>query len=365
MNSAMNAIDRISEVYFEYAEKERSEGTRKPKEESLIGKEDGEVIFRTMIPKEAAGSVIGSNGDNIKAMRDECNAKVFLENETYDMHQMVRIVGTPKVIQDVIPRLMDSYGEGMDPEALREWARVTSFEGGEKGGGKGSKGHDRGKGKKDKDSGKGYDKGYDRDNRGQEHHRDTRTASSHPGHRVDDKAGGRSRDLSSIGAATAQIMEFSKKISPERAEIPHAIHCELPNKRIGSLIGRKGETVNYVERTTGTKISVDDVPKEELPEFRSVSITGPLLSCYAAHLMLMKEYHDAEQREDEEQRARDSAASRGGGNVESKVLDLQKQLAELQQQLDSQKTGGSSGGGKGGRSKGKGSGTIGKHHSKR
>merc|ERR1712039_332819 len=144
---------------------------------------------------------------------------------------------------------------------------------------------------------------------------------------------------------------MGKKISPDRLEIPHAINCELPNKRCGSLIGRKGETVMNVERQTGTKIDFNEAPTGQ--EYRVVAITGPLLSCYAAHLMLMKEYHDAEQKEEEEERR--AAAASGGGSTEDKVAELQNQLAALQRQLDAQKTGGGGGGG-GNRNSSKGKG---------
>merc|ERR1719401_1731165 len=115
----------------------------------------------------------------------------------------------------------------------------------------------------------------------------------------------------------------------------HAINCELPKHRIGSLIGKKGAYVDQVEKETGARVVFTDPPPGEKQEHRTMSITGPLVSVYAAHMMMMREYHEAERRNN-------------GGLSDRKVDELQSQLAALQRQLEDARRGGGGGGGGGG-----------------
>merc|ERR1719401_1906037 len=127
----------------------------------------------------------------------------------------------------------------------------------------------------------------------------------------------------------------------------HAINCELPKHRIGSLIGKKGAYVDQVEKDTGARVVFTDPPPGEKQEHRTMSITGPLISVYAAHMMMMREYHEAERKEQDRERE-ERERRNNGGLSDRKVDELQSQLAALQRQLEDARRGGGGGGGGGG-----------------
>merc|ERR1712039_942077 len=124
---------------------------------------------------------------------------------------------------------------------------------------------------------------------------------------------------------------------PEGAlEMLYEMNCELPNACVGGLIGERGENVKWVEDVTGAKVQFGE--KTENPDdTRTMTVTGALISCYQAHMHMMKMYHDAEQE----------------NSKQEKVAALQAQLAALSKQLEDIEGPGSPGTGKG-KSKGKG-----------
>eukprot|EP00747_Dinoflagellata_sp_TGD_P022113 gnl/TRDRNA2_/TRDRNA2_128914_c1_seq1.p1 gnl/TRDRNA2_/TRDRNA2_128914_c1~~gnl/TRDRNA2_/TRDRNA2_128914_c1_seq1.p1 ORF type:complete len:144 (+),score=43.36 gnl/TRDRNA2_/TRDRNA2_128914_c1_seq1:266-697(+) len=122
----------------------------------------------------------------------------------------------------------------------------------------------------------------------------------------------------------------------------HAISCDLPNDKVGSLIGKGGEHITHVEKVSGTKIKFSEADHSTDSPFRTLTIQGALISCYCAHMMMMKKYHES----GEEAHGRDRESS--------KVASLQSQLKDLEAQLEAAKRsergerGGGGGGKKGG-----------------
>merc|ERR1712204_57042 len=79
--------------------------------------------------------------------------------------------------------------------------------------------------------------------------------------------------------------------------------------------------------------------------YRTVSITGQLLSVYAAHMLLMRHYNDEE---DQYRRSQDSGGGKGDGKGEGPPVleDLQRQLTELSEELTKVRAGGGPGKGR-------------------
>eukprot|EP00435_Cladocopium_sp_Y103_P009057 s568_g2.t1 len=71
----------------------------------------------------------------------------------------------------------------------------------------------------------------------------------------------------------------------------YCITCSLPHAQCGALIGRGGENINEVERKTGTNVQLSK--KEQDSDHRTLTIIGPLISVYAAHLLMMRHFNDA------------------------------------------------------------------------
>merc|ERR1712060_839192 len=138
--------------------------------------------------------------------------------------------------------------------------------------------------------------------------------------------------------------ELARTFPPGALDMAHAINCELPKRRIGTLIGTKGARVDQIEKDTGAHISVADPPPGKEQEHRTMNITGPLISVYAAHMMMMRQYHEAERKEQDRERE-ERERRNNGGLSDRKVDELQSQLAALQRQLEDARRGGGGGGG--------------------
>lgn len=113
--------------------------------------------------------------------------------------------------------------------------------------------------------------------------------------------------------------------NPEYLNMQYCVSCSFPSAKCGALIGRRGDKITEVQRATGADVVISKKELNEAPDaHRTVTITGPLMSIYGAHLMLMRFYH-----EDEAQHQR-SMQDRGGDNH---VQQLQSQLQQLTEEL--------------------------------
>jgi len=124
-------------------------------------------------------------------------------------------------------------------------------------------------------------------------------------------------------------------LKPEYAQLDYCISCSLPSVKCGALIGRKGENIIEVQRITNTDVTISKKDPQDPPDaHRTVTITGPLFSIYAAHMLLMKHYND-----DEAQfqvSLRESFNGGGGaGAGPARIEAIQRQLAALSEQLHS------------------------------
>jgi len=126
--------------------------------------------------------------------------------------------------------------------------------------------------------------------------------------------------------------DLAEQVPHDYLELDYCISCSLPSAKCGALIGRRGEHVAEVQRVTGASVSVSKKdPHEGMDAYRTVSITGQLLSVYAAHMLLMRHYNDEE---DQYRRSQDSGGKGDGKGEGPPVLeDLQRQLTELSEEL--------------------------------
>jgi len=127
--------------------------------------------------------------------------------------------------------------------------------------------------------------------------------------------------------------DLAEQVPHDYLELDYCISCSLPSAKCGALIGRRGEHVAEVQRMTGASVSVSKKdPHEGVDAYRTVTITGQLLSVYAAHMLLMRHYNDEE---DQHRRSQDSGGGKSDGKGEGAPVleDLQRQLSELTQEL--------------------------------
>ncbi|CAJ1395975.1 unnamed protein product [Effrenium voratum] len=125
--------------------------------------------------------------------------------------------------------------------------------------------------------------------------------------------------------ALADIKWFgglAEAVPAQYLDLDYCITCSLPSAQCGALIGRRGENINEVERKTGAKVQLSK--KEQNTDHRTLSVTGPLIAVYAAHLLLMRDYNEALQVPE----VRPSPVA-----AESKIQELQKEIGRLKQQM--------------------------------
>lgn len=114
-------------------------------------------------------------------------------------------------------------------------------------------------------------------------------------------------------------------INPDYVGLEYCITCSLPSAKCGALIGRRGENITEVQRMTGARVEISKKdPHETADAHRTVSITGPLLAVYGAHMLMMRNYNDEEARFEN---------GGGGGADAQRVEELQRKLAELSEEL--------------------------------
>jgi len=94
----------------------------------FVGKEPGEYLFRICIAKKVSSALIGREGGAIKRLRAETGAKIFIDNNTYAGHQLVRIIGG----QDSILRCLERINEVVakergSEEEYQAWAQRVNF----------------------------------------------------------------------------------------------------------------------------------------------------------------------------------------------------------------------------------------------
>jgi len=306
----------------------------------LHGKESGEIVVRTAMPHACTGAIIGTRGSRIKELRETTRCKVFVENDAYEGHQMVRLIGTPQAINTAMPQLLQMVDEEMGEDALSQWALHTSFDPnavptGKKGKGAGRDGkgprqdvgrsRSRSKGRHPPRSGKGSGRERSKDPAdefGQEGYGDEAAiAEEHP-----------FMPVPVFGSSMEAIQQLSDEFEPGRLEMDHAISCDLPSDRVAPWLKRRDEFVNHVKEATGAMMYFE---QEKGKKHHTITLQGPLTACYAAHLVLMKRYHEDDAREEERQRREEEeveadTADTGGG---SEITDLQNKLADLQKQL--------------------------------
>jgi len=318
-------LERVVSHLPRCAEKEQTTPGGEPQE--FLGKEPGEFMLRAVIPVKASGAIIGPKGVNIQALREEFQSRVFIDKGVRQGHQVVKIVAALENMRHTLLRVNEVVQEDCTSDVYREWAAVQVFTGmfGEalppqpedlglgKGGGK-----PRGSVKRERVPVEG---------------------------RVSDQF---------LQVLAETLLEFPDGM----LEDPYEMTCDLPRAKVSALIGKSGDHVRSVRKTTGTNVRFDESPGQDT---QTMHIKGRLIDIWRAHAMMMRRYHvdDLEPKrkpletdprrhyEGEEQWSGHSSHSSGNN---AHIEGLQAQLDEIQKQLALVKGGG---GGKGSGKKGK------------
>lgn len=321
----------------------------------LLGKEPGEYVFRFCVPRRTSGALIGPQGSHIKTLRNETNAKVFVENESQCDHQMVRVIANPDNMITCLRRINEVLQAESEADYYREWAQVVNFSGiTQDNPGFDAKGrHSAGKGGSDGGSmyggsdvnsqplgGKGAPRSGSWPSTGPGGPQPVAPAGAFPVSTPSFPASAPSRQTDQGGSSVQELVDRVQcavaSLPQGTAQMRYSISCELATDQVKQMSGPNGEYFRNVERSTGAEITAAAGSDGTSQETQTISIVGPLLHTYTAHLMLMKRFRevDAVPPPDLAHRGREGG-SEAAPNAES-TEQLQAQIAELQAKLKAQ-----------------------------
>jgi len=209
---------------------------------------EGDLKIKVLVPRAAAGSIIGKGGVTIKLLRESSGAKISISDASSwgpAADQVVSVQGEEEAIKTVLEEVNKHIQALKDEGWFQGWATTpgtVSWAYSNLGGGGASS---------------------------------SRVYSHTPG--ID-------LMLSVAQNLPPYVMEDSRGF---------ALSCVVPDDLVGGLIGRGGSGTREIETLTGAKISIREISDD--PGNRTLNIAGALPAACAAYMLMMKRYLDVEQ----------------------------------------------------------------------
>lgn len=296
-------------------------------EADFLGPDRGSYIVRCVVTKQMSSAIIGPKGNNARAIREESGSKVVIDPNITAGHQFVKLVGEPQGLRIALARVNQYVQEQYGSPTYMEWATIKSFDGAgnpihsgpaETGFSYGSVHGHMGKG------GAEWPDERERTPRQGATATPAQWSGSEgvvvpPQPPVSVSGDDPESDLLSALSSTAEGFPAGT------LDMEYTITCELPSEKVGLLIGKRGEDVQRIRKTTGTYIHFD--PAQDGSDGQTLTIRGPLLKVYRAHALLMRRYHETQAEE-----APHNGTSTNGDS-DQKVQALEEQLQAMQRQL--------------------------------
>ena len=125
-NAVLHAVDVVLWYIFELGDQEWTAGVD-VRDFEYSGKNHGEYKFRALISPEMASGLIGSQGVNIKAMREDNAVKVHIDNRNIKGHQLLWLVASAEGLKSALAEVNDIVQLNAESETFASWAAVRSF----------------------------------------------------------------------------------------------------------------------------------------------------------------------------------------------------------------------------------------------
>lgn len=125
-DAVYDALGLIVDQIISRADDERNDG----KSGDLIDNE-GRFLFRCALSKFTAGAIIGSKGERINALRSSSGAKINIDRDVVEEHQLVTIGGERDQLMSVLDELNQAVQADVEQPWFHPWAqqRTISSEG--------------------------------------------------------------------------------------------------------------------------------------------------------------------------------------------------------------------------------------------
>ncbi|CAE7906407.1 Nova1 [Symbiodinium necroappetens] len=296
-------------------------------EADFLGPDRGSYIVRCVVTKQMSSAIIGPKGNNARAIREESGSKVVIDPNITAGHQFVKLVGEPQGLRIALARVNQYVQEQYGSPTYMEWATIKSFDGA------GNPIHSG-----PAETGFSYGSVHGHMGKGGAEWPDERERTPRQGATATPAQWSGSKgvvvppqppvSVSGDDPETDLLSALSSTAEGFPAgtlDMEYTITCELPSEKVGLLIGKRGEDVQRIRKTTGTYIHFD--PAQDGSDGQTLTIRGPLLKVYRAHALLMRRYHETQAEE-----APHNGTSTNGDS-DQKVQALEEQLQAMQRQL--------------------------------
>lgn len=262
-----NSEEDLNKVSKEIASKLAELAKTSGPSEEAAGSE-GDLKLKVLLPRAAAGGVIGKGGASIKQLRETSGANISISDAAGTFpaaDQVVSISGSSEALTAVLAELNRQIQMLSTEHWFPQWAAGTTM------------------------TSAGLMSSY--------------AGSSLPAMLSPPSMAVRGSSYSGI----ATMVQVAQSLPPYVMEDSRgfAMSCVVPNRLVGGLIGRGGQGTKEVQSITGTKIGFREIADD--PDNRSLNIAGPLANTCTAYMLMMKRYLDAEAQ----------SATSSGGNADA------------------------------------------------
>ena len=322
----------------------------------LCGKEPGEYIFRFALTRRMQSQIVGSQGCNIKFIRQDSGAKVFVENESVLGHRAGKVIGTPQTILAALRHINEfvQCESEFEEEFYQGYSRLVNFteaqqrgwepppepKDGDKPGGNKRVASNAGITTSGVVGGKGGGKnsrervvppkaGYKTGGAGYAPSADVlknivppppavtlqstgpvpppvpprEAAAGAESGRATSSSAGRPSKVS-VTEEVDHLAEALGTFPSGTVKLQYSLCCEVPAASVGLLVGTGGELIRQAEQASGAKIEIE----RSKGESRTMTLVGTLQNIYVAHAMMMsrlqslnREAQEAEEKEMEDE----------------------------------------------------------------
>ncbi|CAE7654609.1 PCBP3, partial [Symbiodinium pilosum] len=277
----------------------------------LCGKEPGEYILRFLLTRRMQSQIVGTQGNNIRFIRQDSGAKVFVENESVLGHRAGKVIGTPQTIL-VALRHINEYVQcesEYEEEFYQGFSRILNFGEAQARGWEPPpepKDLEKPSGQRRPGSSAGLPAPAGKGARVSALKAMPKAAQNSvfnivppppavfpKGHTVETSQNGHIDAQQEVDSLANELESFP----PGTVKMPYSLSCEVPASRVGALVGTGGEVIRQVEQASGAQIEIEK-SSAWFGDSRMMTLVGTLVSVYVAHAMMMSRLQSLETQEE-------------------------------------------------------------------
>mmetsp|Transcript_136591 Transcript_136591/g.323559 ORF Transcript_136591/g.323559 Transcript_136591/m.323559 type:complete len:497 (+) Transcript_136591:29-1519(+) len=354
--SILAVFNCILSQLIQHGDEERK--TQPAGQTELCGKEPGEYILRFVLTRRMQSQVVGAQGKNIKFIRQDSGAKVFVENESVLGHRAGKVIGTPQSIFAALRHINEfvQCESEFEEEFYHGFSRVVNF------GEAVQRGWEPPLEPKDLDKPPGPRRVAPpaANPAGKGSRASTLKALPKASQKVGQSlegalksivpppppavilppAKGRPLETAENGQAREEVDSLANELESfptGTVDMSYSVCCEVPALRVGALVGTGGEVIRQVEQASGAQIEIEK-SSERSGDFRTMTLVGTLVSVYLAHAMMWSrlqslDSQDQDQEEEEQEQEEEQEVEQDGEHPSQEEFQHEQEHPEAEEEV--------------------------------